>query len=191
MNGLRYLRQSRRFNIEQCTLDSLHELIGQSFGLPCPTPRTFGHFVLLKKISITPSRFIFGEPVAVAKNRVLRKFHKEDVFVLVDFTDEEGQRLCGGDGSLLSRIEEILVSINISHLLFSRSVDHHKLTIWQLYGLILMGIRYHFIFGNARKGSCWFSRYTVDELELGDLSGLLLFDSLYFSSLCFMLFGSC
>lgn len=165
VSALRYLQQTTKFNLEKSTLDSLERTITNAFAIPCPLPRTFTSFVLLKKVYVTPSRIIFGEPVPVAKNRVLREF-SEEKFILVDFTDEEGQRLHGGDFCLLERIRAILVP---NPSLPSPFVN---LFTVQLDGLVLRDRKYHFIFGNARMGSCWFSLLPVKELNLGDFSGI-------------------
>lgn len=140
--------------------------IEEAIKIQCPLPLPGKSFAHLKKITITPTRIIFGEHVVVAKNRVLRQFPEEDTFILVDFTDEEYQSLCGGDNFLMHRMHSILV-----HSLFF-FLPYFLIKKYQLTGLVLHGKRYNFTFGNPRKGSCWFSIHEVKELNLGDFSGL-------------------
>lgn len=175
---------------------------------PSPYPRKFSSFDLVRKITITPTRIIFRDSVAVAKNRVLREF-PADAFVLVDFTDEEGQSLNGGDNCVMDRVAFILVcapflSNSPSFPPFPSSSPFFLpsflplptlhifkyfplLTRMQESGLKLHDRTFHFIFGNARKGSCWFSLHTVDELNLGDFSCMFLY---HFETTNFLTFNS-
>lgn len=95
--------------------NKLEPTLKSALNSSSPLPSSTSSFCFLKKITITPTRIIYCDHVAVAKNRVLRRFDDPNAFLLVDFADEERQSLCGGDSPLINRVREVLVWITLNN----------------------------------------------------------------------------
>lgn len=109
VGALRTLRTLKKIEFGHTTARSLNHALSQAIGVPVASPPTLKSFALVKKLAITPTRTVFLESVAMAKNRVIRQFPEENSFLLVDFTDEEGQLIRGGDHYVLAKVRNTLV----------------------------------------------------------------------------------
>lgn len=109
VHALRTFNQFSQIDAFHETSDTILEILAKAIYVPRRLPSVAKNFVFIKKVLVTPTRLIFRDPVPVAKNRVLRQFTEDNTFLLVEYVDEEGQSLRGGDTALMENMRNTMV----------------------------------------------------------------------------------